>query len=214
MAVAEDTRARILEAAGSIFAEKGYDSATIRDICQRAQANVAAVNYHFGDKQRLYDEAVRQAYLSRARLALMPEWSAEVPPETKLIDFVRTLLNRMLLDNGSSWQAQLMLREISQPKSASQHLVADYIRPHFEMLEQILRELLPKETCDEKRRLIAFSIIGQCLHYRVAGPVVRMLVSAEEFAAYTPEKLAEHIAGITLAAIGRGPVVCPQRSAG
>ena len=48
-----NTRQRVLEAAGEVFAERGFRAATVREICQRAKANLAAVNYHFGDKERL-----------------------------------------------------------------------------------------------------------------------------------------------------------------
>ncbi|MGA9754367.1 MAG: TetR family transcriptional regulator, partial [Desulfobaccales bacterium] len=49
-----ETRQRLLEAAGEVFAKKGFRNTTIREICRRARANLAAVNYHFGDKERLY----------------------------------------------------------------------------------------------------------------------------------------------------------------
>ena len=52
--VSQDTKARIIEAAGQVFANKGFEAATIREICRLAQVNLAAINYHFGDKQRLY----------------------------------------------------------------------------------------------------------------------------------------------------------------
>jgi TetR/AcrR family transcriptional regulator, regulator of cefoperazone and chloramphenicol sensitivity len=48
------TRERILETAGRVFVDKGYENTTIRDICSEAGANVAAINYYFGDKHRLY----------------------------------------------------------------------------------------------------------------------------------------------------------------
>src|SRR3954451_20056019 len=58
----DQTRARLLEAAGEEFAEKGYDGATVRSICARAEVNLAAVNYHFGDKEQLYTQAVLEAH--------------------------------------------------------------------------------------------------------------------------------------------------------
>ena len=49
-----ETRRQLLEAAGAVFAEAGYRDATVREICRRAHANIAAINYHFGDKEKLY----------------------------------------------------------------------------------------------------------------------------------------------------------------
>ena len=72
----ESTPDRVIEAAGHEFADKGFDQATVRDICQRAGANLAAVNYHFGDKHKLYVAAVTTAHrwiLSQTPLPNRPE---------------------------------------------------------------------------------------------------------------------------------------------
>lgn len=202
-----DTRDRVLMAAGPVFAAKGFKEATVREICQRAGVNLAAINYHFGDKERLYIELVKRVHLERTRTAPMPDWPPGTPPERKLLDFVRILLTRMLEQPEAAWQMQLMLREISQPSTATAELVRDYIRPHFALLAGILTELLPPEFPESRRRLIGFSVIGQCLHYRVAQPVIRLLVPESEYVTYGPERLAEHIVTLTLAAIGRGPAI-------
>jgi len=204
----DDTKNRILEAAGAVFADKGYNAATVREICTRASANLAAVNYHFGDKRRLYVEAIRRAHQSRVEQAPLPQWPPGTSPQRKLADFIRTLLSRMLVEDGVSWHTQLMLREIAHPDSACEELVADYIRPQFDVLQRILGEMLPSDVGQERRHLIAFSIVGQCLHYRVAGKVVRMLVPREEYEGYTPERLAVHITALTLAALGLEPAIC------
>ena len=56
------TKTRLLEAAGEEFADKGFEGATVRVICDRAGVNLAAVNYHFGDKEHLYVQALLHAH--------------------------------------------------------------------------------------------------------------------------------------------------------
>ena len=92
----DDPRGRILSAAGQEFAEKGFEAATIRDICTLAAVNVAAVNYYFGDKHRLYIESVRHAHEERSQQVPLPEWVDGTPPVKKLRDFIGNMLQRML----------------------------------------------------------------------------------------------------------------------
>jgi AcrR family transcriptional regulator len=200
-----DTRERVLASAGQVFAAKGFKDATVREICQRAGVNIAAINYHFGDKERLYIESVKQAHLQRAQQVPLPLWKSNTPPEQKLLGFVRTLLERILVPRETEWHAHLMLREMAQPTAACAELVRDYIRPHFELLLGILDELLPADVSIERRHLIAFSVIGQCIYYRVADPVISLLVASEEYDNLRPDSLAQHITRLTLAALGRSP---------
>jgi len=206
--VIEDTKDRILQSAGRVFADKGFRDATVREICQAAGVNLAAVNYHFGDKERLYIESVKRAHRLRVEDVPMPEWPAGVPAAEKLHDFIYAFLCRVLAtDEGEAWQCQLMLRELMQPTRACEELVRDYVRPHFSMLQGIIAELVPPETDDVQRHRIGFSIIGQCLHYRIAQPILRLLLSEDEFRRNDPAQLAAHISQWTLAALGAAPPV-------
>jgi len=199
----DTTRERIADAAGEIFAERGFDGTTVRDICQRANANVAAVNYYFGDKQRLYVEAVVRAHRWRMEQARLPEWTDDTPPETKLADFITTFIRRVRTGPGDTWHTKLMMREMAHPTEACAELVQSSIRPQFEILLSILRELLPEKTPDTQLRLTAFSIVGQCLFYHFADPVIRNLLSADEYSSLDVARLAQHIASFSLASIGR-----------
>jgi AcrR family transcriptional regulator len=201
----DDTRGRILEAAGPVFAEKGYRKATVREICRAADVNLAAVNYYFGDKERLYIETVKCAHQMRVQQVPLREWSAETLPVIKLRGFIETLVTRMVGLEEAPWQARLMLREILEPTAACKELVDAFFRPYFDRLLAILDEMLPKDTPPYQRRQIGFSIVGQCLYYRVAGEVVSMLVSDQERARhYSIPQLVDHITEFTLAALGLG----------
>lgn len=203
----EDTKVRMLEAAGRIFAERGFRDATVRDICQAAGVNLAAVNYHFGDKERLYIESVKLAHRMRLQQVPMPVWPVGTKAAVKLHDFIYAFLCRVLADDGQGWESHLMMRELAHPTAACAELVREYIRPHFALLLQVIDELVAPTTSQAERHRIGFGIVGQCLHYRIAQPIVRLLISAEEYEQNDPARLADHICRWTLAAIGAGPVL-------
>lgn len=198
----DTTRERIIDAAGEIFAKRGFDATKVREICQAAGANIAAVNYYFGDKQRLYVEAVVRAHRWRMERAQLPMWTAETTPEQKLTDFIKTFIRRVRTGPGDTWHTRLIMREVSNPSDACAELVQSSIRPQFEILTGILRELRPDLAEDSERLYFtAFSIVGQCLFYHFADPIIRNLIDAEEYDRVTVEKLADHIAGFSLAAL-------------
>jgi AcrR family transcriptional regulator len=200
-----DPRERILAAAGREFADHGYESATVRDICLAAGVNVAAVNYYFGDKRSLYLQSVRHAHEHRVRQKPLPVWSASTPPGRRLHDFVANMLERMLGFGPTDWQARLMLREVLQPTEACREMVEDYIRPQFELLVAILDSLTDHQLPPARLRQEALGVVGQCFLYRAAGDVVRMLVPADEQATHhTLRSVAEHVTRHTLAALGVG----------
>jgi AcrR family transcriptional regulator len=200
-----DPRDRILLAAGREFAERGYEAATVRDICAAAGVNVAAVNYYFGDKSRLYIESVKHAHRERLRQVPQPDWVPGTPPTEKLRDFVGNLLERMLGGGQAPWQVKLMMREVLQPTEACRELVEDFIRPHFGLLLTILDELTCGALPSSELRRIGLSIIGQCFLYRAAGDVVAMLVPPDEIpTCHAPGAIADHVTRFALAAIGVG----------
>lgn len=201
MADVDQTRARLLEAAGEEFAEKGFEAARIRRICERAGVNLAAVNYHFGDKERLYAEALREAH--RCGTELLPASVFEdAPPGEQLRRYIRHFLSNVVaLDHRQKWHHALMLRELIQPTAASETLVRESIRPRFERLKGIMQRVCP-EADDRRIHALVFSVIGQCLHYKVARTVSERLIGTEAYQALDLDFLAEHISGFSLAALG------------
>jgi len=200
----DDARTKLLNAAGPIFADQGFQDATVREICQAAGVNLAGVNYYFGDKEGLYIETVQRAHGLAVEQVPLPEWPPSTSPEEKLRGFVRTMVERMLGVRAAPWQMRLMMREILQPTAACRELVKNYFRPHFEMLLEILDEMLPQDTPSHRRAQLGFSLVGQCLYYRVAGEIVAMLVpEATRTTQFSNAQLADHIADVMLAALGR-----------
>lgn len=198
----DDPRTRILETAGEIFAEKGFRAATVRDICSAAGVNVAAINYYFGDKMGLYVEAVKHAHACRFNEP-PPSWSEGTPVEQKLYDFVHGMLRHLLDPNRPAWNAKLMMRELAEPSEACKAITNQYIRPMAMVLQSIVTELLPDDTPPAHIMMSCFSVVGQCLFYRVQEPVAKELVGEEQYARLTVDVIAAHIAQFTLASFGR-----------
>ena len=202
----DPTEQRLLEAAGLVFAEKGFKAATVRDIVGRAGLkNIAAVNYHFGDKEKLYDATLRFAFQCGLVQMPDPQWPEGTPPAFKLRLYIAALAAH-LLQKKHPWQMQLFLREFAQPSEMGASLVRDYILPLQRLLWSILREIVGPDVDDRKLHLIGFSIIGQLFHQRVGAPVIRLVVGDAEHDTYTPEVLTEHVMDFTFRALGLSPL--------
>jgi AcrR family transcriptional regulator len=190
---------RLLEAAGEVFAEKGFKGATVREIIDRAGVNIAAVNYYFRNKERLYIEAVKHVACVGNDRELT--WPAGTPPAVKLRDFIHFHVRGLLDPNKPAWHMRLMMRELSQPSAACEELVRDYIEPKSQILAGILRELLPPDTPRRRVFLSACSVIGQCIFHCSHKPVIMLLAGEEEYKRLDPSALAEHITQFSLRAL-------------
>lgn len=210
-----ETRAALLRAAGEVFAEVGFHAATVRAICRRAGANVAAVNYHFRDKESLYVEVLRQAMArANARHPFDGGLAATAPPEERLRGFVRQFLGRLFERGEQAWLGQLMAREMIQPSHALDLVVAERIRPMAEQLRDIIRRILGPRCPEAELRLCGFSIVSQCVFYNHCRSVVHRLFPDQTLNARAAEDLAAHITRFSLAALkDRARQAHPRRSA-
>ena len=202
----EDTKARLLEAAGEVFARYGFRASTVRQICKRASTNVGAVNYHFRDKKGLY-AAVFQYSLQLATKKYPPDLgvSPEAAPEERLRAYVHSLLLRLMAEGLPAWHGKLTVRDIAEPSGALDDVLEDSIRPIYSYLASIVRELLHEEQSadgEESRKtfLTSLSITGQCLHYHIARRLIEDL-RPRSFDPTSIEQVADHITRFSLGGI-------------
>jgi AcrR family transcriptional regulator len=133
-----ETRRRVLAAAEQLFAERGIEGVSIRDITQAADVNLAAINYHFGTKQGLAAEVFKHVLgpLNAKRLELLDEVERKAggrPPklEAVLEAMICPGVERGLgPEPGNETFLRLIGRCLSEPNAEIEQLV----RSHFEKL--------------------------------------------------------------------------------
>lgn len=194
----ESAKERLLAAAEEIFADYGYEGASIRQICTKAGMNVAAVNYHFGDKENLYVEAVKRAHscMSHASVVADPPGT---PPVVRLERFIRAVVPEMHAPTRAT-AMKLMMRELADPGKAAGVVVDEFIRPMAYHLWGIIRELLP-HLPEPQVLMTGFSVIAQCLYYRQNRPVSELIFGKPAVDTLSVDMVADHVVRFTLAAV-------------
>src|SRR4051812_4279097 len=146
-----ETRERILRVAAQQFADRGFKKVTVRDICKAARANVAAVNYHFGDKSGLYREVLQRAIETvRATSEAARAAGEGRPADERLRRYIHVSLCRVVTDGHANWISRLIHREMTDPTPAFDALVDQGIRPRIDDLSAIVADLLGCDVNDDR----------------------------------------------------------------
>jgi TetR/AcrR family transcriptional regulator, regulator of cefoperazone and chloramphenicol sensitivity len=192
-----DSKDRILDEAEALFAEKGFHAVTVREITQAARCNLAAVNYHFGNKQNLYLEVFRTRWMPRARrVQTCFKDLLSIQRTRSLAGTVHALaeafLKGPLTDNERLRHSQLMIREMAKPGLAADMLVEEVIKPFFGELVVLLSPYLPENAERENVLLDIVSIFAMVIYFNFARvPVIR--VTGQEYDNAFKDRLVDHI---------------------
>lgn len=199
-APADETRLKLLTAASAVFAERGFHAATVREICSRANVNVALVNYHFGDKLELYTEVLRWAVKDPERLQQLHDLLAQnEEPEVLLRKMIGLMLDTMIKRRQRGpLHMRLMLHELARPTPAIARVVDESVKPLHDRLCVLLGQFLNLPPDDAKTRLCAQSIIGQLIHYAHHSPVIARLWPELKMTPEQQEVVANHVADFSL----------------
>lgn len=137
------TRATLIEAAGRLFAERGFARTSAKDICAAAGVGAAAVNYHFNGRDGLYEAVVREAH---DRLVDMRE--LESPENLSAPQRLHRLLARFIAaGGGGDWAVPLLVREIFSGDASAGPLPA-VILPKKRVVERLMAETLGRAPED------------------------------------------------------------------
>ena len=199
----QETRQRLLETAADVFAKNGYRNATFREICQRAHANIAAVNYHFRDKEHFY-AAVVEHVIEQER-DLLREFQSRMdrpaPPEGRLRSFVYWTLNSLLGTAPPTRLLRLMAHEMMEPTSGLDFMVERVFRPPLQNLREIVSVILGEKASPQVVADCANSITGQCFTYHHSRAAIARLGDYLTYDQATIDHLADHITRFSMGAL-------------
>jgi len=193
------TRQKLVDSAGPIFAEKGYYSATVREICKQAGANVAAVNYHFKDKLGLYEEVLVQCKRATHVAQVFAALDQTGSPEDILRDVIRARVQGLRKNAMPNWQLRIFAHELADPSPALSRLINRVSRPIYDRLLELIGKIIGMPARHTKTRLCAHSVMGQILFYVFAGPVLERFSPDMKLTDEMLEQIANHIADFSLA---------------
>jgi AcrR family transcriptional regulator len=172
-----DTRQRLIDSAAVLFAARGFDNVTVREICKESNANVAAINYHFGDKAGLYRAVVTRAIEVMLETNELSQRAGEgLSPEEQIRGFVRVFMTRLTGDGPTAWVHKLMARELEHPTDALEQVMTQVVKPRFDYLTGIASVIMGLPSSDTSVKRCIGSLQSQCL--LAARPVPAALEKA------------------------------------
>ncbi len=153
----------LLVAAVDVFAEKGYRDATVAEICSLAKANIAAVNYHFGDKETLYREAWRYAFSESIKAHPADAGVSDAsPPEERLRGQIMAILRRV--NDKKNKEFLIVIKEFANPTGLLDEIMRETLLPLQKSMQDTIRELLGNQASAMQIQFCEISIISQCIN--------------------------------------------------
>jgi len=190
----KDTRQRLLEAACAVFAEKGYANATVAEICGRAGANIALVNYYFGDKESLYDCVWRHAFKTAVtEFPIDGGLPDDADPQTRLRTAIRAILGRIFAQTDAAYFPRLMLQEMASPSAALTKIADEAIAPQMEYMHKTIRELIGEDASERLVFQCLTSTMSQCIMHGCGHSIASRIYREENPAMNDLESMTDHI---------------------
>ncbi|MBY0494832.1 MAG: CerR family C-terminal domain-containing protein [Cyanobacteria bacterium] len=195
--VSADTRQRLIDAAAPLFADKGFQNVTVREICKASNANVAAVNYHFGDKAGLYRAVVTFAIQIMLETNELSQRAGDgLSPEEQLRGFVRVFVSRLTGEGPNAWIHRLMAREMERPTDVLDQVMQQVLKPRIEYLCGVIGAIMRVPPNDPSVMRCVTSLQVQCLV--AARPVPKPIAKSLGTGPHDLDTMIDHIVQFSL----------------
>jgi AcrR family transcriptional regulator len=198
-----DTRGDLLEAAGHVFAEKGFDRATGKEICARAGANGAAINYYFGGMDKLHAAVLEEANRRLLSLeTLSAALAGHTDPEEKLRIVIDLAVDKLTSPMSSAWAFAVLGREIVAPSAAMEALRETQVAPKARIIRSIVGQLMDLDADHPAVARTCLSIVAPLLMLVVADRrTLKRALPALGLSRGDAPALARHMVAVAMAGI-------------
>ncbi|WP_309399284.1 CerR family C-terminal domain-containing protein [Cerasicoccus maritimus] len=196
----EETCERLLKVAAEHFAAQGYRQARVADICHEAEANQAAVSYHFGGKYELYESSLKHALeIASAKFPLPCDES--LPPEERLRQFLSAACRRIFDESEGSLFPKMMVKEMAEPTEALETILRDLVAKERDIIIGIVREILGPKATEEDLILSHLSIVALFQFFNFSRSIRQMLQRKLRKEPPNIEHVIQHTVGFALAGL-------------
>lgn len=200
-----DVRQRLLDAGEELFSEQGFDAASARQLTQKAECNLAAVNYYFGGKYELYLEVIRRrmGHLRDKRIEMINKVIQNKGDKLTLEDLLRafadSFVEPLVQDAGGRRFMRLISWEMLTPKFPKEEFVKEMVNLIMFIMTNALRRLCPNLS-EEKAAQCIMSVVAQLLHCIQIGQALSE-VKGQVITSFTLQQRIDHIVEFSAAAI-------------
>jgi AcrR family transcriptional regulator len=176
----EATRARILEAAGELFAASGFAETTSKAVAARAGVDLASINYHFGSRNGLYQAVLTEAHRRLMDLADLEQVTRAPLPASEKLKLLIGHLVQKAADSSEDWHMAVLAAEVLAPSSHFEVLFRSEVPKKISVIKGILSEITGIPANDPALMRCLLSVAAPCLLLQIGrrgipGPVQAIL---------------------------------------
>jgi AcrR family transcriptional regulator len=192
----------LIEVAGQVFADLGFDGATGQDICRRAGVHTAAIVYHFGGMAGLYQAVLQEA---RRRLvtteAIIAAVKAQSDPRRQLEALLGLIVQAVTSPAAQTWVGRLFARELVTPSAVSGRAHHHALAGRIKVLKSIVSALTGRPTNDPLVAQGCISTMAPCVLLLLADRKLKRVFPRMKFDAQSAPQITRYLVDFALAGL-------------
>ena len=198
-----ETRLKLINSGIRLFAENGYKGVSVRELCADAEANVAAIQYHFGGKKGLYqaifettldeDEARFRESMNNINTVIDSASGDRKQLSVALGMYIKSFFARFPFNEHKRWFSILVTRELSFPGQGFDLIYERRAKPSQYVLVRIIAALDGIDENSEQARLQAHVLNGTIMGVLISRNILLRIMEWESFTPHSLNQLSDAI---------------------